>query len=64
MDACNIELKAVISELEVFMGEESDMLIVYQKIDCRIIWEVKIENILRKKEIYSAGGHATETPNQ
>ena len=48
--------------MKVFKGVESDMPIGQHKINCHIIWDVKIGDNFRIKARYVAGGHTNDTP--
>ena len=47
---------------EIFDGEEKDIPSNYQKVPCHMIFDIKMGENFRRKEIMVAGGHKTETP--
>ena len=62
-DAICTEMKNVRVAFEVFEGDENNTPKVNQKIDCHMIFDVKLVESLRRKARMVAGGHKTETPS-
>ena len=56
------EMKNVRPAFEVYEGKEKD-LVGYQKVDCHIIWDIKLGENFRCKARLVAGGHKTEVPS-
>ena len=61
MDAVRLEMKNVRIAFEVYDGEISDLK-EYQKINCHMIFDIKMSENFRRKARMVAGGHMTETP--
>ena len=47
---------------EIFEGEVKDIPIGYQKVDCHMIFDIKMGESFRRKAHMVAGGHTTEVP--
>ena len=62
MDALSDKTNTVKPDLEVFGGAEIDLQILYQKIGCHAIWDVKLGKNFRRKAGFLAGGHTATTP--
>ena len=62
-DAIKKEMGNVRVAFEAFEGDERDIPKEYQKIDCHIIFDVKMSENFRRKARLVAGGHTTETPS-
>ena len=63
-DAIEKEMKRIREAMQEFDGDLADAkkrLIGYQQIKCHMIFDVKMEGLVRKAR-YVAGGHTTETP--
>jgi Reverse transcriptase (RNA-dependent DNA polymerase) len=65
-DAIDKEMRNVIPAFEVWLGTVEDArsnrhLVGYQEIKCHMVFDVKLENLLRKAR-FVAGGHTTSTP--
>ena len=57
-----MEMKNFRCAFEIFEGKLED-LVVYHKLKCNIIWDIKLgENFCRKARLV-AGGHTTDTPS-
>ena len=61
MDAVRLEMKNVRIAFEVYDGDISDLK-EYQKINCHMIFDIKMSDNFRRKARMVAGGHQTETP--
>ena len=61
MDAVRLEMKNVRISFEVYDGDISDLK-EYQKINCHMIFDIKMSENFRRKARMVAGGHQTETP--
>ena len=61
-DAICKEMKNVRVAFEVFEGTEADIPIGYQKVDCHLIFDIKMGENFRRKARQVAGGHKTEAP--
>ena len=61
-DAIVKEMKNVRPAFDPFEGKESDIPIGYQKIDCHMIFDIKMGENFRRKARLVAGGHTTDTP--
>ena len=61
-DALMLEMKNVRPAFEVFRGKPGDLPIGYSKIDCHVIWDVKLGENFRRKARFVAGGHKTQVP--
>ena len=61
-DAICQEMKNVRIAFEVFEGEVKDIPIGYQKVDCHMIFDIKMGESFRRKARMVAGGHTTEVP--
>ena len=61
-DALMAEMKNVRPAFEVHEGKVED-LIGYQKVDCHIIWDIKLGENFRRKARLVAGGHKTDVPS-
>ena len=55
-------MKNVRIAFEVFEGEVKDIPIGYQKVDCHMIFDIKMGEIFRRKARMVAGGYTTEMP--
>ena len=55
-------MKNVRIAFEIFEGEVNEILIGYQKVDCHMIFDIKMGEIFRCKALMVAGGHTTEFP--
>ena len=60
-DAIKKEMINIRPALEIWEKDE-DLLVGYQKINCHIIFDIKLGENFRRKARYVAGGHTTETP--
>jgi hypothetical protein len=60
-DAVSLEMKNNRVAFEVYEGN-TDGLVGYQKITGHLVFDVKLEEIFRRKARYCADGHKTETP--
>ena len=47
---------------KVFEGEVKDIPIGYQKVDCHMIFDIKMGERFHRKARMVAGGHTTEVP--
>ena len=56
------EMKNVGPAFEIFEGRVDD-LVYYQKIECHVVWDIKLGENFRKKERLVARGHTTDTPS-
>ena len=61
-DAIVKEMKNVRPAFDPFEGKESDIPIGYQRIDCHMIFDIKMGENFRRKARLVAGGHTTDTP--
>ena len=59
-DAICQETKNVRIAFEVFEGEVKDIPIGYQKVDCHMIFDIKMGESFRRKSRMVSGGHTTE----
>jgi len=62
-DAICDEMKNVRIAFELFDGSESDIPAKYTKIDCHMIFDVKLGENFRRKARMVAGGHMTDAPS-
>ena len=53
-------MKNVIIAFEVFEGNESEIPSGYQKINCHLIFDIKMGENFRRKARVVAGGHVTD----
>ena len=56
------EMKNVRVAFEIYEGKIAD-LVGYQKVNCHIVWDVKLGENFRRKARLVAGGHTTDTPS-
>ena len=61
-DAICKEMKNVRVAFDVFEGKEEAIPLGYQKVNCHIIFNVKMGENFRRKARMVAGGHTTEAP--
>ena len=61
-DAIMLKMKNVRPAFEVYEGDVKDLPVGYQRIDCHIIFDVKLGENFRRKARLVAGGHTTSTP--
>ena len=55
-------MKNVRIAFEIFEGEVKEIPIGYQKVDCHMIFDIKMGESFRRKAHMVAGGHTTEVP--
>ena len=55
-------MKNVLVTFEIFKGTEKDSPPGYQKVNCHMIFDVKMGENFRRKARLVAGGHTTEAP--
>jgi hypothetical protein len=61
-DAIRTEMRNVRPAFEVWDKSESEIPVGYQRIWCHMIFDVKMGENFRRKALFVAGGHTTETP--
>jgi Reverse transcriptase (RNA-dependent DNA polymerase) len=61
-DAIAQEMKNVRPAFEVWEKSESQIPVGYQRINCHMIFDIKLAENFRRKARFVAGGHTTETP--
>ena len=62
-DAICQEMKNVCIAFEEYQGNISDLPPGYQKINCHMIFDVKMGENFHRKACMVAGGHTTKTPS-
>ena len=55
-------MKNVRIAFEIFEGKVKDIPIGYQKVDCHMIFDIKMGESFRRKARMVAGGHKNEVP--
>lgn len=61
-DALMLEMVNVRPAFEIFDKKINDLPIGYTKIDCHVVWDVKLDENFRRKSRFVAGGHKTQVP--
>ena len=61
-DALMLEMKNVRPAFEVFDKNIGQLPIGYTRINCHVIWDVKLGENFRRKARFVAGGHQTQVP--
>ena len=61
-DALMLEMENIRPAFDKFDGRLGDLPIGYTKIDCHVIWDIKLGENFRRKARFVAGGHKTQVP--
>ena len=61
-DICK-DMKNVCTVFKKYDGKQSEIPSSYTKINCHLIFDVKMRECFRQKEIMVAGGHVTDLPS-
>ena len=62
-DTIQQEMKNVQPAFELFEEKKDDIRIGYQKIECHMIFDIKLGDNFRRKEQLVGGGHKTVAPD-
>jgi hypothetical protein len=61
-NSINREMVNVRPAFEEFEGSEEQIPVGYQRIDCNMIFDIKLSENFRRKARFVAGGHTTDVP--